>query len=121
MKQLVAILSIVAICAGLFMKIGLMANYAVQYDKYNELCENKDNPAMECHGSCLLSQEMSTVDTTQSKPVLHNLTSLFIPLFFEDGSITLKAPLYTENTFARVCCWTIDGYSTDVDHPPQHT
>lgn len=34
-------------------------NYMINRSFYEEVCENKDKPEMECHGKCHLTEEMN--------------------------------------------------------------
>jgi hypothetical protein len=118
-KQLFAILSIIAISSGLFVKTSLMINYAVQFDKYNELCENKDKPQLECHGSCQLSKEIASIGSQETPPELTSLTEYFTPVFYQEKAKEVvvyynSVKLLTSNFTLPRCCVT-----NDIDHPPQ--
>ncbi|MGB1038673.1 MAG: hypothetical protein ACPGYY_08505 [Bacteroidia bacterium] len=119
MRQFIAIISVLTIFSTLLLKVGLIANYAIQYDRYNELCENKNKPELECHGSCKLGQEMNILQSPQNIPVLNNLTSYFIPMFFEKLEIgmtnRLEGRLLSLYDFALPKCCSSDT----IDHPPQ--
>lgn len=46
-------------------------NYMVNTELYEAMCINKDNPEMECHGKCHLSDEMKESESEKkSTPLL---------------------------------------------------
>lgn len=96
-----------------------MVNYAVQYDQYKELCENKNKPELECNGTCKLSKEIASVGSASSEPVLNNLAQFFVPLFFDYAEVTLqpeckKIKLIIGNSPIPLC-YTLK----DIDYPPE--
>lgn len=59
MNRILSILFIVTLLSPTLLKIGIIGNYWVQFEKYSqELCENKDNVEMSCNGKCQLMKEM---------------------------------------------------------------
>lgn len=35
----------------------MLADYGINRDYYEKMCENKDKPEMECHGKCQITKE----------------------------------------------------------------
>ena len=96
-----------------------MLNYAVQYDKYQERCENKDKPQLDCNGSCQLSNEIASIGSDEAAPELSNLTEYFIPVFYQEECDEmfqlLNAATFIATNYTLPRCCVAD----DIDHPPQ--
>ena len=78
-KRYLSIALLFCFLTPLFLKVGILINYLVQYKYYVEvLCENKNKPELKCNGKCHLAKELKTVDEVPLKPEL--------PQRFKDNS-----------------------------------
>ncbi len=67
MNRHFACLLIVVLTLPSLLKVGILVNYVVLYDRYvTELCENRDRPAMQCNGQCALTKELNSVEATEN-------------------------------------------------------
>jgi len=70
-KRYLSIALLVCFLTSLFLKVGMLTNYIIQYKFYVEvLCVNKNKPELKCNGKCLLAKELKTVDEEPVKPEL---------------------------------------------------
>lgn len=78
MKRFSAIGLFLVLTLPLFLKIAVLADYAVNYNVYaNELCENLDKPELECNGKCQMMEELNEVENpVEESPVTPRLLKL---------------------------------------------
>jgi hypothetical protein len=70
-KRYLSIALLFCFLTPLFLKVGILSNYLVQYKYYVEvLCENKNKPELKCNGKCHLAKELKTVEEDPEKPEL---------------------------------------------------
>jgi hypothetical protein len=70
-KRYLSIALLFCFLTPLFLKVGILSNYLVQYKYYVDvLCENKNKPELKCNGKCQLAKELKTVDEEPLKPEL---------------------------------------------------
>lgn len=70
MRQVTAILLLLALAFPFTMRLGIVGHYLINKTYYaTVLCENKDNAALDCEGSCRLNDELNEVEkpTTNGK------------------------------------------------------
>jgi hypothetical protein len=77
-KRFSAIGLILVLTLPLFLKIAVLADYAVNYNVYaNELCENLDKPELECNGKCQMMEELNEVENpVKESPVTPEILKL---------------------------------------------
>lgn len=65
---------------------GVAVFYQLNYNYYQELCENKDRPELHCNGTCVLSQQLAQRDQqhepSQEPPIVEINFRLFTPPLF---------------------------------------
>jgi hypothetical protein len=115
--------SIILLCVLVIpasLKLGIVANYLVDYSAYLEHCENADKPELKCNGKCQLAQELKEA----SSPVESPRAPIEVktePVFFFDFSTSpesVHAPKIEQNLFV----WTLDtldGFSRGLLDPPR--
>lgn len=83
MQKLIALILLMTLLVPVGLKVAMVADYVVRYDYYaNELCENKDQPALKCHGTCQLNDNLKQVSEQKSeKPSLPSSAKLELPAF----------------------------------------
>jgi hypothetical protein len=70
-KRYLSIALLFCFLTPLFLKVGILSNYLVQYKYYVDvLCENKNKPELKCNGKCQLAKELKTVDEEPLKQEL---------------------------------------------------
>jgi len=70
-KRYLSIALLFCFLTPLFLKVGILTNYIIQYKFYVEvLSVNKNKPELECNGKCHLAKELKTVDEEPVKPEL---------------------------------------------------
>jgi hypothetical protein len=70
-KRYLSIALLFCFLTPLFLKVGILTNYIIQYKFYVEvLCVNKNKPELKCNGKCHLAKELKTVDEEPVKPEL---------------------------------------------------
>ncbi len=76
-------------------KLGVVVSYELNKTYITQvLCENKDRPALQCDGQCILGKKLQE-DTSQDPTIP--------PLTFEEKPVQ---PLYS--TPGKKCCWQPD-------------
>lgn len=100
----------------------VVAGYELNYDYYSqELCENKDKPALHCEGKCMLSKQLAVQDDSQNEgeaPVL--MPSL--RLFAEDGAAARLPQAFETKTHASTAYlaqFPAEPLLPGIDHPPR--
>lgn len=96
MRRVFSILLIMSLIVPAMIKMGIMAGYVLEYNKYvTVLCENRDKPEMKCNGQCHLAKELKAVnepaDAKGTTPIPSQLQTelIFLP----------SADLFTLATF----------------------
>ncbi|MBQ4822441.1 hypothetical protein [Aquimarina sp. MMG016] len=90
-------------------------------DKY---CVNKERPSLNCNGKCyLMSQMKAKTQSSKENSETIIITESFIPLYFQDTTITLYDNTITNFNISHN--WKpnqlqVINVSKDIDHPPQH-
>ena len=104
------------------MKVGIVGNYLVQYNRYvTELCENRDKPELHCNGKCQLAQELKQASETPDSPAVPGAIAHEPVFFFEpdlpDPLISIRnthpTPGYIESK--------LPGTAHAVPTPPPET
>ncbi len=84
------------------------------------LCENKDQPELECNGKCHLKKELKK-DTKDNHSQESIVTSETI-LFYQNNSIeiVLEAPSFfiKKNRFTHYVGKELSDYNPSIFHPP---
>jgi hypothetical protein len=102
------------------MKLGIVANYLLDYSTYLERCENADKPELKCNGKCQLAQELKEANSPVDSPAVPTEVKTE-PVFFFDFStspISVHAPKSEHNLFVRTLD-TLDGFSRGLLDPPR--
>ena len=93
-------------------KVGIVANYLVQYNYYvTVLCDNKDKPDMHCNGQCHLSMELNQADSPVESPVMPAVLSIEPFFFFTENEITISGCITYSRTLWQtgfrhsLYCW----------------
>ncbi len=105
------------------MKVGILANYVVQYNYYvNVLCENKDVPEMKCNGKCHLAEELKEAESPKAEsPVLPSDVKVEPVFFFtESDQFEPLRVVKTNQTFFDITHQTRRGYDACIDEPPEY-
>lgn len=109
---------------------GLIYAYYVLNKEYiaQNLCENKDVPALKCDGKCHLKHVLSInkKDSTPEQPPIPNLEDIKTPLLFfqtvrtiDVDYTTLQVPFSTVATcFSYLFAYKFRA-TTQIFHPPQ--
>mgnify|MGYP001627757595 CR=1 FL=1 len=103
-----------------------VVDYIVNYDYIvNVLCENKEQPEMECNGKCYLSKELAKESTTgDENPFNNNLSNSKIPHFL----ILEEISEYVFSSESEIAILEETSYKTSLNpslfvleilHPPQ--
>lgn len=64
MKQAVAYILMLCLLNQMFLAAGYMIGYYADIEAYKAQCINKDKPALQCDGQCLLSQKIAATQQT---------------------------------------------------------
>jgi len=108
----------------LLVKVGIVVNYIFQYERYaTELCENLDQPELECNGKCQMMEELNKVEqrneTAPELPVLAKIIELGFYTYFS-SSFDLS---FFKNTIAArfnlLEVSVLQGVHTDIFQPPR--
>lgn len=99
MQRQLATLLIAVLIIPATLKVGMLVNYVVLYDRYvTELCENRDRPAMQCNGQCHLAKELKSVDATAASSEEHTIPSeLLAEIIFLIPKLLERADLPEES------------------------
>ncbi|MBP2833406.1 hypothetical protein J8281_14520 [Aquimarina sp. U1-2] len=106
------------------MEISTVMYYQLNIDYIVEkYCVNKERPKLNCNGKCYLMNQMrgnKSPSTKKSESII--IAEAFIPLFFQDNSITLN----TNNLFVSTTSqyWNVRSLypkeiTYEIDHPPK--
>lgn len=87
-KALILLCSIIA--HSLF-QLFVVGHYVCNYDRYAKvLCKNKDNPSLQCNGSCVFMEKMAPgntevkADDTRELPVQKDVVVVFLLFLVSD-------------------------------------
>lgn len=58
---------LLAITIHIFWSSGYLVDYYTDMDAYKALCVNKDKPALQCDGKCILAQKIAAADQAKSQ------------------------------------------------------
>lgn len=109
--------------APLAYKTYLLLDYSIRYTYYSQvLCENKDNPMMECNGKCAISKELKKAEEGRrhAEEQIPELSKLEVSHFIDNdktecsfGNFELKKreEIYYLETAS-------DAVIKHLDHPP---
>ncbi len=124
MRILFSLFLFIAFAIRPAMEISTVMYYQLNIDYIVEkYCVNKKRPKLNCNGKCYLMSQMKT-RTQPSKEKSENtiIVESFIPLFFQDNSISIK----NVNPFIsdQIQNWKLESFHTktisvDIDHPPE--
>ncbi len=122
-KRVLTYLFLVTMVMYTFSQVVIIADYLVNIDYISEnLCENKDKPELECHGSCHLKKEL-TKDEERKSGESQTRTNIEIFLFYKDAEIQIvesafELPLEDEVPNCRYQQKVCTGFKDAVFHPP---
>lgn len=120
--RLQAFLLCLIILLPTLLKVGVVSNYIVQYEKYStELCENIDKPELSCNGKCQMMEELNNTEAEASSPV-QIPSVLKVKELIADESFACDFFIFTKhlpihkslNGFPALAV----GNKNDVFHPP---
>lgn len=121
MKRLLSIVFVLLILAPSVLKLAVVGNYVVQYERYSqELCENLDKPELACNGKCQLMKELKETEANGPvAPVLPQFQLKEQPACeFESTSyLKLNVALSKQYPFP-ILSGLPEGLSGSVFHPP---
>ena len=124
MKRLSAIWFLFVLVLPLLVKVGIVVNYIFQYERYaTELCENLDQPELECNGKCQMMEELNKVEqrneTAPELPVLAKIIELGFCTYFS----SIFDLSFFKNTIAArfnlLEVSVLQGVHTDIFQPPR--
>lgn len=121
MKRLLAFILFSVIMIPALIKVGIVANYLVQYNYYvTVLCENKDKPALQCNGKCHLAMELEKADSPVESPVMPAVLNLEPVFFFSESEVIIPVLASTQKLFWIPSSLKLeDGISKVIDQPPR--
>ncbi len=81
MKQLVAYILMLCLLNQMFLAAGYMIDYYADIESYKAQCINKDKPALQCDGQCLLSEKIAATQQTNhtDQSVTINFSMEYLP------------------------------------------
>ncbi len=99
-------------------------NYYIDYDYIvAELCENKDQPVLECNGKCHLAKEIKKVnngiDTQQEAPPLNMKEYPVAPFFTSNPTPETFQLIKTKHVFEATSDKLNSTYLNTIFHPPK--
>jgi len=96
-------------------------NFYINQDYIAEnLCENKDEPILQCNGQCHLAKELAKEDKKEKKEHNQKFEDRTVYFFSPIEDFTELNPVFfekREHTNAQVQSQRV-GYGTEVFHPP---
>ena len=94
MKQLTAILLIVALTSQSLSRLNILINFKLNQEYIAaELCENKQKPELQCHGACYLTKKLVQEEEQQQKaPVQERQEQQLVQIFLSPFAIGAPAP-----------------------------
>lgn len=100
MQKLIAYLLLLSLALPFGIKTGMYVDYAVRYDYYkNEICENKNQPELQCNGTCQLAKFLAEQEP-KAPEVPENLNQEIAPFLIPSLNIkTHIVPLIAHNQF----------------------
>ena len=106
------------------MEITTVLYYQLNIDYIVEkYCVNKERPKLNCNGKCYLMNQMKAKTQPSSNDSKTTVISeAFIPLFFQDNSISIKENYQYYSDIAQNWKNTqlyFLSISKDIDHPPE--
>lgn len=122
MKQLILFVAIIM----LIKPIWPLAEYAVNYDYIVEnLCENRNRPAMQCDGKCYLAKQLAKESEGSDKNPFEgkrfNAEIQFLD-FREKDFLLVTQPGFVpiiENNYKNALVLIPGLYTTDIAQPPE--
>ncbi len=123
MRRFIAILLFVVFSLSSLFKLGIVANYYINFQYYAEvLCDNKDKPELQCNGQCHLKEELKQTENNNDENMPEIVSKLrYSDFVMQDHLITFRPPiLHREQsiTWQRNCDAIMNGYPTNVFRPP---
>ena len=96
MKKLLAVAMVLLMGLPALINAVAVSDYLIRYEVYDqELCENKDAPELQCHGTCQLMQKLAAPQEGPEAPALPALTeSLDFPALLHEHQIALFTPSF---------------------------
>ena len=93
MSRVFAILILSVHCLVIFRPFSPYLEYAVNYDYITKvLCENREKPELNCHGSCHLSKEIKKAMEKEEDPMNSStVSSVKLPLFITATQVSGNA------------------------------
>lgn len=80
MRSIFSIVLILTLVLPIALKIAVVSDYFLAYDRYLSQCENRAEPQLECNGTCQLVKELLKVDEPQ-EPQFPVVLELELPAF----------------------------------------
>ena len=118
-KQLIAIFFFAGLLFQHLSRFMILADYSLNKNYIAQnLCENKNKPAMHCNGKCYLAKKLQE-EEKQRAPVSQK-TIPEIQLFFVSSSINIDAD-FDSSTFSSYAWYNMlvtVSYPHTVFHPP---
>ncbi len=105
-----------------------VVNYVVNHEAYQERCENKAKPELECDGCCQVKKEIaenaddeqSSENSTNSRSQRTNASENLEPLYLISESIHLQSPeTATKPLVAAIPAHLLFGVGTVPFQPPR--
>lgn len=103
-SRCLAYLLLICFLIPIFLKVGILSKYVIQYKYYIEvLCINKNKPELKCNGKCHLAKELKTVDEEPLKPEL--------PIKYKDKTEDILFNQIIDNLNSFIMIYDIKSYS----------
>jgi hypothetical protein len=108
----------------LLIKVGVVANYIFQYERYaTELCVNQDKPELECNGKCQMMNELNKVEQdNETSPELPVLAKILELGFFTNQGFTFNLSFLSvtySSWFNLTNEFVLTGVPTEIFQPPR--
>jgi hypothetical protein len=61
-RRLLALTLLLALASGPLLRLAVVGDYVLRFERYAAACENLARPEMQCNGSCQLSKELRAIE-----------------------------------------------------------
>jgi hypothetical protein len=61
-RRLFAFTLLLALASGPLLRLAVLGDYVLRFERYAAACENLARPEMQCNGSCQLSKELRSIE-----------------------------------------------------------
>lgn len=61
-RRVLALTLLLALASGPLLRLAVVGDYVLRFERYAAACENLARPEMQCNGSCQLSKELRAIE-----------------------------------------------------------